>query len=105
MSPRSMCTTTLPAAPRFQRGVCSPYRRASNGARTLILAAACAVLHLPAVRWSKAEDLAQQQATIFRQAAQRVSASVVRIETVGGLERVGRMLTGTAPTTGLIVTS
>ena len=33
----------------------------------------------------------------------RVAPSVVRIETVGGLERVGQMLVGTGPTTGLVV--
>ena len=31
--------------------------------------------------------------------------SVVRIETVGGLERVGEMLVGTGPTTGLVVSA
>lgn len=41
----------------------------------------------------------------FRQAAAVVDASVVRIDTVGGLERVGNLLIGTGPTTGLIVSS
>ena len=36
-------------------------------------------------------------------AVARVAPSVVRIETVGGLERVGEMLVGTGPTTGLVV--
>ena len=35
----------------------------------------------------------------------RVAPSVVRIETVGGLERVGKVLVGTGPTTGLIVSA
>lgn len=41
----------------------------------------------------------------FRQAAAVVDASVVRIDTVGGLEKVGNLLIGTGPTTGLIVSS
>ena len=32
-----------------------------------------------------------------------MAPSVVAIETVGGLERVGKMLIGSGPTTGLIV--
>ena len=33
----------------------------------------------------------------------RVAPSVVRIETIGGLERIGRVLFGTGPTTGVVV--
>ena len=39
----------------------------------------------------------------FRAAVDRVAPSVVRIETVGGLERVSKVLFGTGPTTGLVV--
>jgi serine protease Do len=39
-----------------------------------------------------------------RKAVERVAPSVVKIETLGGLERVGRLLVGTGPTTGLAVT-
>jgi len=46
-------------------------------------------------------ELLEQQA--FRAAAQRVAPSVVRIETVGGLERVGDWLFGVGPTTGLVL--
>jgi len=46
-------------------------------------------------------ELLEQEA--FRAAVDRVAPSVVRIETVGGLERVGTLLFGTGPTTGLIV--
>lgn len=35
----------------------------------------------------------------------RVAPSVVKIETVGGLERIGNMLVGTGPTTGLVVSA
>lgn len=51
-----------------------------------------------------AEDLDLREQKAFRAAVDRVAPSVVRIETVGGLERVGKMLMGTGPTTGLIVT-
>ncbi len=39
----------------------------------------------------------------MKAAVERVAPSVVRIETVGGLERVGTMLVSTGPTTGLVV--
>ncbi|NOX53619.1 MAG: PDZ domain-containing protein [Planctomycetes bacterium] len=47
--------------------------------------------------------LAQQEQEAFQQAAALVSPSVVRIETVGGLDRLGRFLTASGPTTGVIV--
>ena len=46
-------------------------------------------------------ELLEQEA--FRAAVDRVAPSVVCIETVGGLERMGRILFGTGPTTGLAV--
>jgi serine protease Do len=46
-------------------------------------------------------DVAEEQA--FRRAALSVGKSVVRIQTVGGIDRVGGMLTGTAATTGVVV--
>jgi serine protease Do len=56
--------------------------------------------------WAAAESgdslgLLEQQA--FREAVQRVAPSVVRIETVGGMERVGDWLFGVGPTTGLVL--
>ena len=39
----------------------------------------------------------------FKEAAARVDPSIVQIQTVGGLDRVGQVLTGTAPTTGVVV--
>lgn len=48
------------------------------------------------------EGDAQEQAALIA-AVERVAPSVVRIETVGGLERVGQVLFGTGPTTGLVV--
>jgi serine protease Do len=46
-------------------------------------------------------DLLEQQA--FQKAVRRVAPSVVRIETIGGVERVGRVLFGSGPTTGLVI--
>ncbi len=46
-------------------------------------------------------EMAEQQA--FRDAVARVEPAVVRIETVGGIQRLGKVLLGTGPTTGLIV--
>lgn len=48
-------------------------------------------------------ELAELEEEAFRAAAARVAPAVVRIETLGGLERVGRVLAGTGPTTGLVV--
>lgn len=41
----------------------------------------------------------------MKEAVAEVVPSVVQIETFGGLERVGRFLVGTGPTTGLVVSS
>ena len=49
------------------------------------------------------DDLDQLEQQAFRAAVEKVSPSVVRIETVGGLERVGKVLFGTGPTTGLVI--
>jgi serine protease Do len=46
-------------------------------------------------------DLKEEQS--IKQAAAIVAPSLVRIETVGGLDRVGQVLTVTGPTTGVIV--
>ena len=48
-------------------------------------------------------DLETREERAFRAAVDRVAPSVVAIETVGGSQRVGKILFGTGPTTGLIV--
>lgn len=48
-------------------------------------------------------ELEEKEEKAFQQAAALVSPSVVRIETVGGLDRVSGQLVATGPTTGLIV--
>ena len=50
-------------------------------------------------------DLPSLEEQAMQAAVARVAPSVVRIETVGGLDRVGQVLVGTGPTTGLIVSS
>ncbi|HEY1603248.1 MAG TPA: PDZ domain-containing protein [Pirellulales bacterium] len=49
------------------------------------------------------EDLAQLEQQAIQAAVERVAPSIVKIETVGGLERIGKVLVGSGPTTGLIV--
>src|SRR5262245_21088903 len=49
------------------------------------------------------DDLAEQEEQAIRAAVEKVAPSVVKIETIGGLERVGRVLVSTGPTTGLVV--
>src|SRR5205085_214740 len=39
----------------------------------------------------------------IRAAVERIAPTVVKIETIGGLERVGKVLVSTGPTTGLVV--
>ena len=50
-----------------------------------------------------APDVQALEEQAIKAAVARASNSVVRIETVGGLERVGRLTVGTGPTTGLVV--
>jgi serine protease Do len=72
---------------------------------TLLLAAAALALPLSAPLGSRgADDLGDLEQQAFRAAVDRVAPSVVRIETVGGMERVGRVLFGAGPTTGLVLT-
>lgn len=48
-------------------------------------------------------DLEALEERAFKQAAAFVNPSIVRIETVGGQDRVGKIMTGTGPTSGVIV--
>jgi serine protease Do len=49
------------------------------------------------------QDIRLQEQIAIQAAVQAVAPSVVRIDTMGGLERVGQTLVGTGPTTGLVV--
>ena len=51
------------------------------------------------------DDVSQREEQAIKAAVDRVAPSVVRIETFGGLERIGSLLVGTGPTTGLIVSA
>lgn len=52
-----------------------------------------------------ADDLASQEQQAFTTAVNAVAKSVVQIRTIGGLDRVGKTLLSTGPTTGVIVSS
>ncbi|MDZ4820899.1 MAG: PDZ domain-containing protein [Planctomycetota bacterium] len=51
------------------------------------------------------DDLSDREERAMQVAVSAVAPSVVRIETVGGLETVEGMLVGTGPTTGLVVSA
>jgi serine protease Do len=51
------------------------------------------------------DELELREQSALEAAVDRVAPSVVSIETVGGLERVDRLLVGSGPTTGLVVSS
>lgn len=69
--------------------------------------AACCLLAVAASTPAAAADqkLEALEEQAFKQATALVSASVVRVQTVGGLDQVGKVLTGTGPTTGVVVSS
>src|SRR5579871_5287384 len=75
--------------------------RLSPIAQRLLIAACCL---LPSIARA-ADDLPQREEATIQAAVDRVAPSVVRIETLGGLETIGNLLVGTGPTTGLIVSS
>jgi serine protease Do len=62
------------------------------------------VLALAASAAYAADDsLSVREERAIQAAVEHAAPAVVRIETVGGFERLGRMLVGTGPTTGLVV--
>jgi serine protease Do len=65
-----------------------------------------AVVLLAAFAWHaavRADNLDALEQAAFRSAVERIAPAVVTIETIGSLERVGKTLLGTGPTTGLVV--
>ncbi len=54
---------------------------------------------------AQVDDLSAREESAFREAVERVAPSVVKIEALGGLERVDDVLLGDGPTTGLIVSA
>jgi serine protease Do len=68
--------------------------------------ALCALLLVAAAGRTPArgdDELPLLEEQALQAAVARTAPAVVRIETVGGLERVGQVLVGTGPTTGLVV--
>src|SRR5215813_1039468 len=51
------------------------------------------------------DDVSTREEAAFKAAVEHVAPSVVRIETLGGLETVDKVLVGNGPTTGLVVSS
>ena len=73
----------------------------ASGTLTLVLVLLAGIFSL-----SRADDdLPGREEQAMKAAVARVASSVVRIETLGGLETVGNLLVGTGPTTGLIVST
>lgn len=60
------------------------------------------LVHAPFLRAAD-DDLEALEERAMKAAVSEVAPAVVRIETFGGLEKVGKALVGTGPTTGLIV--
>ncbi len=71
----------------------------------LLIVAAVLMAYPRADAARAADDLAAREEAAIKAAVDRVAPSVVRIETLGGLETVDNMLVGTGPTTGLVVSS
>src|SRR5579863_637859 len=72
------------------------------------LAATIVSLSIAGLRGSAEESriaIEAKEELAVKQAAALVAPSVVRIETVGGLDRIGQVLTSTGPTTGIVVSS
>jgi len=57
------------------------------------------------VEAQESPSLSELEERAFKQAVALAEPSIVRIQTVGGLDRVGQILTSTGPTTGLVLTS
>ena len=77
--------------------------------RLVLLAVLClfaAVGVRPAFAWqSAAQQLEELEERAFKQAVSQVAPSLVRIETVGGLDQVQNFLLGNGPTTGVVVSA
>lgn len=109
MSPRRMDVRT--ASPAFgmhqQKSGRDRVQRPAGLSLGRLLPAVCLLtllgsgFQIPAA----AQELSALEERAIRETAAQLNASVVQIQTVGGLDRVGSVRTGTAPTTGLIVSA
>ncbi|MHB1035906.1 MAG: PDZ domain-containing protein [Pirellulales bacterium] len=73
---------------------------ATTGTTIALLLILLATL-VPAV--SAADDLESRETLALKAAVRQVAPAVVRIESIGGMERAGEVLFGTGATTGLVV--
>ena len=71
--------------------------------RHLLILACLTSVFSPKTGHSDQTDLELLEEQTFQSAVEKVSASVLRIETFGGLDRVGKLMVGTGPTTGLVI--
>lgn len=76
-----------------------------NSFRTTAALVTFATLFGSAIAQTSQEDLELAEEQAFKQAAALASPSIVRIDTVGGLDVVGQIQTSTAPTSGVILTA
>ena len=81
-----------------------PSTAVSLATRVLLIWCLCFGISSPRTAVAQ-EDLEGLEEAAIRQAVATIAPSVVKIETLGGLERVGQVLVGTGPTTGLIVSA
>ena len=62
-------------------------------------------LAMTSAAWAAEGSLEASEETAFKQATALADPSIVRIETVGGLEQLDEVLLGTGPTSGVVVSS
>src|SRR5262249_34971278 len=79
--------------------------RACRRSSGWLFAALCLLTSSAAIARAADEPLSLLEEQAMKAAVARVAPAVVRIETVGGLERIGKLLVGTGPTTGLVVSA
>ncbi len=92
-----MCRTEMQSTEcRVQRFRLPPLGTLHSALCTLLVV----IFGASAIAQDSLDDLEDQA---LRDAVATVAPSVVQIETVGGLERVGKLLVSTGPTTGLVV--
>ena len=67
---------------------------------------ACLALIVATATVARADErLSHDEQEAFKAAVERVAPSVVKIETIGGMEHIGSLLIGTGPTTGVAVSA
>jgi serine protease Do len=98
----NMPTTSVGMAPKTPKTTWMRSKASVTTAFDFALAIASLLVSLAAFP-VLAEDIDAQEQAALSAAVERVAPAVVRIETVGGSERVGQAFFGAGPTTGLVV--